>query len=133
MLASVVVPPGAHRATAGQAPALEHPATWSACTPLIDQVRFWIVPEPAAQVQQFLQSHPSGPMTVDGHGFNSTAGGVTGYMVTDAVSGPHSQTDQLVFAVGVLSADTAAIRADAEVIPPGAICKSGSATTTTGS
>jgi len=129
MLDAAILPAGAAEVAALPGHVFSEPFEEPACHPLTDEVRYWVVPGGPADVAAFLTAHA--PWWLPGDGTGSLAGsggGVISYDVTDTPrSRGRGTSAALVFTVAALSGGVTGIRADAEVVPPGAECtRSGS-------
>lgn len=124
MLDAAVVPPGSVPVFFLPGAVFARPSQEPACTPLIDQARYWMVPGDPQEIAAFLRAHAPPGFPNSGEGQLSTASGqAISYDVFDAErgtsEGPPAELDITVAALG---AGTAGIRADAEVVPAGATC-----------
>jgi hypothetical protein len=124
MLDAAVVPPGSVPVFFLPGAVFAQPSREPGCAPLIDQVRYWMVPGDPQDIAAFLRAHAPSWIPNSGEGQSSTAGGQTiSYNVMDAerVSSQGSPAE-LNITVAALGAGIAGIRADAEVVPAGATC-----------
>lgn len=122
-LAGIVVPAGAHRVTTKSLPGLTTAPQQPACTPLIDQSRFWTLTGTTADVQAFLRAHPAAGMTISGYSAAVQAGSVSS--VSEYPTGSALRDDGLALSVLDAGQGMVDIRADGQVIPAGAVCSSG--------
>jgi hypothetical protein len=124
MLDAAIVPPGSVQVFSLPGGVFAQPSQQPACTPLIDQTRYWMVPGDPQHIASFLREHPPPGIPNNGAGWLSTAGGQTiSYDVTDAERGNNAGSPaELDFTVAALGAGMAGIRADAEVVADGATC-----------
>lgn len=124
MLDAAVFPPGSMQVFFLPGDVFAQPSEQPACTPLIDQAWYWIVPGDPQDIASFLQAHPPPGIPNTGAGQLNTAGGQTiSYDVLDAERGNSGgYPAELDFTVAALGAGMAGIRADAEVIPADATC-----------
>ncbi|MGH9129377.1 MAG: cell wall-binding repeat-containing protein [Acidimicrobiales bacterium] len=131
LLANPSVPPGA--VPLASAPAATPPTTMldaaaevPACSPLVDDAGYWVIPSTTAQAANgYLQSHPTPGTTVGVTGRVGFPGGVVqAYWVTDRPTTGVGIDDSLTFSVVNLGNGSAGLRADAVVAPSGGICLS---------
>ena len=124
MLDAAVVPPGSVQVFFLPGGVFAQPSQEPACAPLIDQVRYWMVPGDPRDIAAFLRSHAPPGIPNNGEGQLSTAGGQTiSWDVIDAERGNRGGSPaELDFTVAALGAGIAGIRADAVVVPGGATC-----------
>jgi hypothetical protein len=103
-----------------------HPSQEPACHPLTDEVRYWVVAGDPADVTAFLTAHAPSWLPNDGSGWlGSTGGGTISYEVMDAPRGKSLRAQPgLDFTIAALPGGATGVRADAEVVPPGATCTS---------
>jgi hypothetical protein len=121
MLDAAVLPPGSVPVFFLPGAVFARPSQEPACTSLIDQARYWVVPGDPQDIAAFLRAHPPPGIPNSGAGELSTAGGQTiSYDVFDAE--PGSPPADLDITVAALGAGMAGIRADAEVVPADATC-----------
>lgn len=120
-LAGIVVPASAHRVTTKSLPGLTTAPVEPACTPLVDESWLWTVAGTASDVQSFLRAHPAAGMTVSGY---STIRPGSVSFVSEYPTGSARQDNELVLSVLAASEGTVDVRADAEVVPAGAVCSS---------
>ena len=124
MLDAAVVPPGSVPVFFLPGAVFAQPSQKPGCAPLIDQVRYWIVPGDPQTIAAFLRAHAPPGIPNSGEGQLSTADGQRiSYDVFDAEPG-HSEGSpaDLDITVAALGAGIAGIRADAEVVPADATC-----------
>ena len=124
MLDAAVVPPGSVPVFFLPGAVFAQPSQAPACTRLIDQARYWMVPGDPRDIAAFLRAHAPPGIPNSGAGRLSMAGGQTiSYDVIDAERGNSGGSPaELDFSVAALGAGIAGIRADAEVVPAGATC-----------
>ena len=124
MLYAIVVPPGSLQVSFLPGDVFAQPSQEPACTPLIDQARYWMVPGDPQDIAAFLRAHAPPGIPYGGEGQLITAGGQTiSYDVIDAERGNSGGSPaKLDITVAALGAGMAGIRADAEVVPAGATC-----------
>jgi hypothetical protein len=124
MLDAAIVPPGSVQIFSLPGGVFAQPSQQPACTPMIDQTRYWMVPGDPQHIASFLREHPPPGIPNSGAGRLSTAEGQTiSNDVTDAERGNSSGSPaELDFTVAALGTGMAGIRADAEVVADGATC-----------
>ena len=124
MLDAAVVPPGSVPVFFLPGAVFAQPSQAPACTRLIDKARYWMVPGDPRDIAAFLRAHAPPGIPNSGAGRLSMAGGQTiSYDVIDAERGNSGGSPaELDFSVAALGAGIAGIRADAEVVPGGAMC-----------
>ena len=124
MLDAAVVPPGSVPVFFLPGAVFAQPSRGPACAPLIDQVRYWMVPGDPQGIAAFLRAHAPAWIPNSGEGRSSTGGGQTiSYDVMDAERGSNGGSPaELDITVAALGAGIAGIRADAEVVPADATC-----------
>jgi hypothetical protein len=124
MLDAAVVPPGSVPVFFLPGAVFAQPSQEPACTPLIDQARYWVVPGDPQDIAAFLRAHAPAGIPNSGEGELSTADGQTiSYDVFDAEPGNSEVSPaNLDITVAALGAGMAGIRADAEVVPADATC-----------
>jgi len=124
MLDAAVVPPGSVQVIFLPGAVFAQPSQEPACTPLIDQTRYWMVPGDPQDIAAFLRAHAPPGIPNNGTGQLSTTGGQPiSYDVLDAERGKSGGFPaELDLTVAALGAGTAGIRADAEVVPADATC-----------
>jgi hypothetical protein len=127
MLDAAMVPRGSVQTSSLPGPLFAQPSLEPACRPLTDEVRYWAVPGRPGKVAAFLRVHAPSWLPVDGTGSLITADGkVLSYDVTDAASDQNVRAPaELDFTVAALPDGMTGIRADAELVPAGAVCTSG--------
>src|SRR5215813_4092213 len=120
MLDAAVVPPGSVQVIFLPGAVFAQPSQEPACTPLIDQTRYWMVPGDPQDIAAFLRAHAPPGIPNNGTGQLSTTGGQPiSYDVLDAERGKSGGFPaELDLTVAALGAGVAGIRADAEVVPP---------------
>ena len=131
MLAAAIVPAGAVQVPFLPGSVFVQPSEQPACSPLIDEARYWVVAGDPAGVAAFLKAHPPSGLVNAGTGWLGSTGGQTiSYEVADAPRGTSFGAPAgLDFTVAALPGGLTGIRADAELVPPDAGCsESGSAT-----
>jgi hypothetical protein len=124
MLDAAVLPDGASEVPSLPGSAFSEPALSIACTPLVDETRYWEVPVSIQAAQAFLIANaPSWiPNKASGSAGDATEP-TTSLFVSGSVQGPGwNDSDQLVFVVAYLADGSTGIRVDAEVTPPGSSC-----------
>jgi hypothetical protein len=126
MLDAATVPAGAARVPRLPGAAFAQPSVEPACTPLTDDVRYWVVAGSPANVAAFLAAHTARWLPNDGTGsLTSSAGSPVSYSVSDApLDGSAASSAELNFTVAALPGGMTGIRADAEVPPADAVCVS---------
>jgi hypothetical protein len=125
MLDAAIVPPGAVVVSSLPGSAFRQASTVTACTPLTDVARLWRVPGDPADVAAFLRAHPPSWLSVVLTATQSRAatGVITSYEVGDALHGKSfGNPAGLDFTVASLPGGMTGIRADAELVPPHALC-----------
>jgi hypothetical protein len=129
MLDAAVVPPGAEQVATLPGSVFAQPAEEPACSPLTDKARYWVVPGDPADAAAFLKAHAPSWLPNDGTGWLGTTGGETiSYEVMDTPRGKSFGAPAgLDFTIAAISGGMTGIRADAEVVPPGAVCTSAGA------
>jgi hypothetical protein len=123
LLATVIAPPGATEVDAAPNTELKTSSGGVACTPKIDVVRYWTVPNSTAQsVISYLSMHATKKF-----GFDGTGNGFSGKKLQDAsatfsyLAEPNSQT-LLTYDAVPLDSNTAGVRADIFFVPLDATC-----------
>ena len=115
LLGKLPLPMGAVEVSSSPSPNLSHPAESVGCQPLVDVYRFWYVSgEPRAVIAWIQARAPAG----DSHGESSGPGGTVIFGTSSF--GPDAK---LVFGATLVKGGRTALRADAEVVPQGALCK----------
>jgi hypothetical protein len=124
MLDAVIVPAGAVRVARLPGTAFAQPSQGPACTPLTDDVRYWVVAGSPSGVAAFLAAHTPRWLPNDGTGSLVTAGGEPiSYSVSDAPENDRlGSWAELNFTTAALPGGMTGIRADAEVPPADAVC-----------
>jgi hypothetical protein len=124
MLAAAVVPPGSIKAAILPGSVFSQPSEGMACTSVIDQTLYWMVPGDPQDIAAFLRAHPPPGIPYSSTGWLGTGGGQTiSYDVLDRERGNSGGFPaQLDFTVAALGPGMAGIRADAEVVGPSATC-----------
>jgi len=90
--------------------------------PLVDESAYWTTPDSPQDVVSFLEANAPAWIPNEGSGVLGGPAGIISYGVIDHAVGPGWDRDQLVFTVAVTGDGSTGIRADAEVIPPNAMC-----------
>ena len=122
VLAAAMTPGSATEVRSLPGEAFSRPFQGVACEPLVNKTRRWVVEGDPATVVSFLVSHAPAWIPNVGTG-ESRSAGATYYGVLDEVQAVGwDPSTQLVFSVGALGDGETGIRADAEVVPPGAVC-----------
>jgi hypothetical protein len=127
MLEAVVVPPGSDHVRYLPGAALDQPSQYPACSPLVDESRLWQVAGDPQSVVSYLRTHPPAGIPYD---ISEQEGVLSSPMFTLAgqPNGPgwNSPDDayELVLTIAAVGSDRTGIRADGEVVPPGAACTS---------
>jgi hypothetical protein len=123
MLDAVVVPAGAQQVSTLPGGVFSQPFEQPGCSPLIDNAREWELGGEPQNVAAFLVAHPPPGIPNTSRGWAGNGGVTTSYDVADTPSGPDwTSNDQLAFTIAALGDGRTGIRADAEVVPAGAIC-----------
>jgi hypothetical protein len=124
MLRSIVLPPGSQQVAPLTQAGLRKEAQRPACNPLIDKSRYWTVRGTLGQVDSFLSTHPEAGRTTSTSGsFNSPqySGDFVAEVPTD--QSVRNQSELVATFINIENGEVG-IRADAEVVPPGADCAS---------
>ena len=124
MLDAAVVPPGSVPVFFLPGAVFAQPSQAPACTRLIDQARYWMVPGDPRDIAAFLRAHAPPGIPNKSAGWSGTGGGQTiSYDVIDTERGNGGGSPaELDITVAALGAGMVGIRADAEVVPGGATC-----------
>ena len=126
--AKQLVPPGAGRVLALSGQVFQASPQGSLCTGAVDEHRLWTVAEPASNVSSLMRTSQLSWITTYGTGTEANSSTkMTAYITLDhanwtAPAAP--QSDQVNFVVSAISDTSAGIRADAIMVPPGAVCPS---------
>jgi hypothetical protein len=126
LLNEAVVPARARRVSANVGDRLlQSPATVIGCSPLIDDTRFWIVPEGAYVVDSFLMDNAPKGLAVSSTG---SYGGPSqsGDDLIDTPVGGTNWKAELEFTTTEWRLNTVIVRADALIAARGARCESSS-------
>jgi hypothetical protein len=126
MLDAIIVPAGAVRVSGLPGTAFAQPSVEPACSPLTDDVRYWVVPGSPADVAAFLAAHTPRGLPNDATGsLVLAAGQAISYTVSDAPQDSRlASPAELNFTTAALPGGMTGIRADAEVAPADAVCAS---------
>jgi hypothetical protein len=134
MLDAVLVPPGSRPVPSLPGRAFDQPWEEPACFPLVDKSRLWEVAGDPQSVFSYLKAHAPTWIPYNSTGQVSgqfSASTLEGYPTGPGWSSP-SSAYQLDLTVAANGHRSTGIRADGEVIPPGATCKSGGGTAASG-
>ena len=124
LLDAVVVPPGSRQERSLPGRAFQGPWEGPRCTALVDESRLWKVAQEPDSVASYLSAHAPGWIPYNGTGQLSglfTGTGLEGYPTGPGWSAPGSPY-QLDVTVSPAGSGFTGIRADAQVVPPGATC-----------
>lgn len=123
MLDAAIIPPGAVQVPSLPGSVFAQPFQHPACTPLVDEARYWKVPGNPRNIASFLKVHAPSWIPNSGSGSGGPSGKPTFYGVFDVPRAKGwSSSAQLDFTVAALRGGATGIRADAEVIPPRSSC-----------
>ena len=123
MLDAAIIPPGAVQVPSLPGSVFAQPFQHPACTPLVDEARYWEVPGNPQDIASFLKAHTPSWIPNSGSGSGGPSSKPTFYGVFDVPRAKGwSSSAQLDFTVAALRGRTTGIRADAEVIPPRSSC-----------
>lgn len=124
MLHSIVLPPGSQQVAPLTQAGLRKEAQRPACNPLIDKSRYWTVRSTLGQVDSFLNTHPEEGRTTSTSGsFNGPQYGGAFVVEVPTDQSVRNQSELVATFVSIENGEVG-IRADAEVVPPGADCAS---------
>jgi hypothetical protein len=132
LLATVIAPPDATEVATAPNAELRDAAGGAICTPKIDVMRYWTVPNSTAQsVISYLSMHATRKFGFDGTGEDFVGKKLLMASATFSYLGESNSLTMLDYEAVPLDSNTVGVRADIYFIPSGATCvRSGLATPT---